>query len=52
MDNNNHGGNRIGAGRPKSEPTKVITFRIRLSWEKRIREVVAKEVKKIKNDTR
>jgi hypothetical protein len=44
------GGKREGAGRPHSKPTKVITFRIRPEWEKRIRKVVANEVRRLKGD--
>lgn len=45
---NKRGGKRDGAGRPKSQPTKVITFRIRPAWEKSIRKAVAAEVKRLK----
>lgn len=44
------GGKRVGAGRPVSAPTKIITFRIRPVWEKSIRKVVAAEVKRLKGD--
>lgn len=44
------GGKREGSGRPPSPPTKIITFRVRLGWEKRIRKVVADEVKRLRGD--
>lgn len=48
MDKNKRGGKRHGSGRPKSPPTKVITFRVQPAWEKSIRKVVADEVKRLK----
>ena len=35
-------------GRPKSAPTKVITFRVRLEHEQAVRKAVAKEIKRFK----
>lgn len=37
-------------GRPKSAPTKVITFRVRLEHEQAVRKAVAKEVKRLKGN--
>ncbi len=34
------GGKRKGAGAPKKEPTKVITFRVKLWQEKAVRDAV------------
>ena len=34
------GGARKGAGAPKKEPTKVITFRVKLWQEKAVRDAV------------
>jgi len=48
MKESKRGGKRKGAGRPKSLPTKVITFRVQPAWEKAIRKVVADEVKRLK----
>ena len=37
-------------GRPKSAPTKVITFRVRLDHEEPVRKAVAKEIKRLKGN--
>lgn len=42
------GGKRKGAGRPKTHPTKIITFRLRHNWEDRIRKVVKDEIIELK----
>lgn len=51
MKKETRGGNRPGAGRPKSEPTKTLSYRV----PARIAAKVDKEVRKIisahKNDT-
>lgn len=48
-----HGGKRHGAGRkPSGIDTKTISFRIHPEWEQRIKEVVRKEIAKIKNSPR
>jgi hypothetical protein len=39
-DKPNRGGKREGAGAPKKEPTKVITFRVKLWQESAVRAAV------------
>ncbi len=41
---------RLKTGRPKSAPTKIITFRVRLEHEQAVRKAVAKEVKRLKGN--
>jgi hypothetical protein len=43
-------GNQKKTGRPKSAPTKVITFRVRLDHEQPVRNAVAKEIKRLKGN--
>jgi len=45
MNKETKGGKKLG--RPKSEPTKVITFRVRLVHEQAIRDVVKAETKRL-----
>lgn len=45
MKKSKQGGKRPGAGRPKSEPTKVLTVRVK---EKHYKEVKAAAIAKIK----
>lgn len=45
-------GKRSGAGRPVAPETKVITFRVRVEWEPKIRAVVKKEIEKLKKAVR
>jgi hypothetical protein len=40
MDKPKRGGTRKGAGAPKKEPTKVITFRVKLWQESAVRDAV------------
>jgi hypothetical protein len=39
-DKQKRGGAREGAGAPKKEPTKVLTFRVKLCQEKAVRDAV------------
>jgi len=39
-----HGGQRTGAGRKPSDPTKIITFRVKLEHEQPVRDAVKKTV--------
>jgi len=49
MKKENRGGKREGAGRPKMEPTKTISFRIKVKWEQKIKKLVRLEIKRLKS---
>lgn len=42
---NTHGGKRKGAGRPKEEPTKVISFRVKLYKAEKLKVLIKKLIK-------
>lgn len=45
-----HGGVRIGAGRPKGEPTTTISVRVKTKWAAKIKKVIAAEIKRLEGD--
>jgi len=47
----NRGGKREGSGRPKSDKTKVITFRVKLDHEQPVRDAVKKTIDKLNKKT-
>lgn len=46
----NRGGKRIGAGRTKSAPTKIITFRVPIQWTQIIKELVKNRIDELRNN--
>jgi hypothetical protein len=45
-----HGGIRIGAGRPKGEPTTTVSFRVKIKHKPKIIKVVTAEIKRLEGD--
>lgn len=43
------GGKRQGAGRPKSAPTKNITFRVPIKWIPEIKKLVKERMMELRN---
>lgn len=46
---NQRGGTRPGAGRPRKEPTTILTFRVRSEWAAEIKQTVKKWIKDLES---